>query len=92
MSDGKIQNASLANTINLVALGFAATTNPMGVNKWRSDYNQALRGRNVRALCFLIEEAAEHISLHSWRSNPFYSRRSGYWSINGLRRSGRPEK
>jgi len=32
---------------NLAALGFLATTNPMGAGKWRQAYTDALRGRNV---------------------------------------------
>jgi hypothetical protein len=32
---------------NLHRLGLAATTNPMGSNKWHSEYNQFLRGADV---------------------------------------------
>ena len=31
----------------LAGLGFTATTNPMGEGKWRSDYNEPLRGKSV---------------------------------------------
>ena len=32
---------------NLAQLGFTATTNPMGANKWRREYAEALRGCSV---------------------------------------------
>jgi hypothetical protein len=32
---------------NLVSLGLTATTNPGGAGKWRSQYSEVLRGRNV---------------------------------------------
>jgi putative DNA primase/helicase len=32
---------------NLCALGFAATTNPGGAGKWRSEYSECLRGADV---------------------------------------------
>jgi 5S rRNA maturation endonuclease (ribonuclease M5) len=32
---------------NISELGFAATTNPMGANKWRSEYSEFLRGADV---------------------------------------------
>jgi 5S rRNA maturation endonuclease (ribonuclease M5) len=32
---------------NLTALGFVATTNPMGAGKWRKEYNESLAGRHV---------------------------------------------
>jgi hypothetical protein len=32
---------------NLRALGFAATTNPMGAGKWRTEYSELLRGGSV---------------------------------------------
>jgi hypothetical protein len=31
----------------LAALGFAATCNPMGAGKWRSEYSESLKGKNV---------------------------------------------
>jgi 5S rRNA maturation endonuclease (ribonuclease M5) len=31
----------------LAALGFTATTNPLGAEKWREEYNEALRGKSV---------------------------------------------
>jgi uncharacterized protein DUF3987 len=32
---------------NLVKLGFVATTNPMGACKWRDEYSETLRGKDV---------------------------------------------
>jgi hypothetical protein len=32
---------------NLVKLGFVATTNPMGAGKWRDEYSETLRGKDV---------------------------------------------
>jgi DNA primase len=32
---------------NLTKLGFTATTNPMGAEKWRDEYSETLRGRDV---------------------------------------------
>lgn len=32
---------------NVKALGFCATTNPMGAGKWHSEYNEPLRGKHV---------------------------------------------
>jgi hypothetical protein len=32
---------------NLTSLGFVATCNPMGAGKWRDEYSQALRGKDV---------------------------------------------
>jgi hypothetical protein len=32
---------------NLVKLGFVATTNPMGAGKWRDQYSETLRGKDV---------------------------------------------
>jgi putative DNA primase/helicase len=32
---------------NLRALGFTATTNPMGAGKWRDEYSETLRGKDV---------------------------------------------
>jgi len=32
---------------NLARLGLVATTNPAGANKWRDDYSESLRGRDV---------------------------------------------
>ncbi len=31
----------------LAGLGFAATTNPLGAEKWRDEYNETLRGKSV---------------------------------------------
>src|SRR5262249_9539702 len=31
----------------LAALGFVATTNAMGAGKWKAEYNESLRGRDV---------------------------------------------
>jgi hypothetical protein len=36
----------------LAALGFVATTNPMGAGKWRAEYSAHLRGRRV---CLLLD-------------------------------------
>jgi putative DNA primase/helicase len=32
---------------NLAKLGFVATTNPLGARKWRDEYSETLRGKNV---------------------------------------------
>jgi 5S rRNA maturation endonuclease (ribonuclease M5) len=32
---------------NLAALGFVATTNPLGAEKWRDEYSETLRGKDV---------------------------------------------
>jgi hypothetical protein len=32
---------------NLVKLGFVATTNPLGAGKWRDEYSETLRGKDV---------------------------------------------
>jgi len=32
---------------NLATLGFTATTNPLGAGKWRDEYSETLRGKNV---------------------------------------------
>ena len=32
---------------NLAKLGFTATTNPMGAEKWRDEYSETLRGKDV---------------------------------------------
>ncbi len=32
---------------NLSKLGFTATTNPMGTGKWKADYNESLKGKDV---------------------------------------------
>src|SRR5262249_19482085 len=32
---------------NLTKLGFIATTNPLGAGKWRDDYGETLRGKDV---------------------------------------------
>ena len=42
----------------LIAGGLAATTNPMGAKKWRSEYNAALRDRHVVILATTTETAA----------------------------------
>ena len=45
---------------NLRAIGFAATTNPGGCKKWRSDYSEHLRGANVVVLPDNHLEGREH--------------------------------
>jgi hypothetical protein len=47
--------------INLRALGFAATTNPMGANKWRPEYNELLRGADVVIVGDNDRPGREHI-------------------------------
>ena len=32
---------------NLAKLGFVATTNPLGAGKWRDEYSETLRGKDV---------------------------------------------
>src|SRR5262245_19522985 len=45
---------------NLRAIGLAATTNPGGINKWRNEYSQHLRGADVVVLPDNHAEGREH--------------------------------
>jgi len=45
---------------NLIAAGLIATCNPQGAGKWQSDYNLALKGRNVAILPDNDEVGREH--------------------------------
>ena len=45
---------------NLRAIGFAATTNPGGCKKWRSEYSEHLRGADVVVLPDNHLEGREH--------------------------------
>src|SRR5262245_4951750 len=45
---------------NLRRLGLTATTNPMGAEKWRREFNEALRGRRVVILPDNDEPGAAH--------------------------------
>src|SRR5262249_46369177 len=45
---------------NLAAIGAVATTNAMGANKWRADYNQFFRSRHVVILPDNDQVGREH--------------------------------
>jgi putative DNA primase/helicase len=44
----------------LAGAGLVATTNPMGAGKWRDEYNEALRGRNVAVVPDNDEPGEQH--------------------------------
>ena len=46
---------------NLSALGFTATTNPMGVGKWRAEYSEILRGGNVVVISDNDKVGRDHV-------------------------------
>ncbi len=59
---------------NLARLGLAATTSPMGAGKWRSSYNEALKGANVVVLPDADDPGRKHAeqvaqSLHGVAAN-----------------------
>src|SRR5690606_4728186 len=45
---------------NLRALGFTATTNPMGAGKWRDEYSESLRGAHAVILPDNDEPGRQH--------------------------------
>jgi 5S rRNA maturation endonuclease (ribonuclease M5) len=47
---------------NLAALGFAATTCPMGARKWRDEYNEPLKGKDVVLIPDNDNEGREHMA------------------------------
>jgi len=47
---------------NLAALGFLATTSPMGAKKWRDEYNEALKGKSVVLIPDNDNEGREHMT------------------------------
>jgi hypothetical protein len=47
----------------LAGLGFTATTCPMGAKKWRPEYNDALKGKNVVLIPDNDNEGREHMAL-----------------------------
>jgi len=48
---------------NLLALGFTATTCPMGAKKWRPEYNNNLKGKHVVLIPDNDNEGKEHVAL-----------------------------
>lgn len=47
----------------LAAAGLVATTNPMGAKKWRVEYNEPLRGRDVVILGDNDKDGREHVQI-----------------------------
>ena len=47
---------------NLSSIGFTATTSPMGAKKWRPEYNEALKGKNVVLIPDNDNEGREHMT------------------------------
>lgn len=47
---------------NLLNIGFTATTCPMGAKKWRDEYNESLKGRNVVLIPDNDNEGREHMA------------------------------
>ena len=48
---------------NLAALGFTATTCPMGAKKWRPEYNDSLKGKHIVLVPDNDNEGKEHMAL-----------------------------
>ena len=46
----------------LATMGFTGTTSPMGAKKWREEYNQALKGKNVGLVPDNDPEGREHMA------------------------------
>jgi len=46
---------------NLMELGLTATTSPMGAKKWRSEYNEALQGKDIVLISDNDLEGKEHV-------------------------------
>lgn len=51
-----------ADTDNLYNIGFTATTSPCGAKKWRDEYNDTLKGKNVVLLPDNDIEGKEHMT------------------------------
>lgn len=47
---------------NVAALGFPATSSPMGARKWRDEYNEPLTGKNVVLIPDNDDEGREHMA------------------------------
>ncbi len=47
---------------NLISLGFIATTCPMGAKKWRDEYNDHLKGKNIVLIPDNDNEGREHMT------------------------------
>ncbi len=47
---------------NLMELGFTATTSPMGAKKWRAEYNESLKGKQVVLIPDNDLEGKEHMT------------------------------
>ena len=48
---------------NLAKLGFVATTNPLGAKKWRDEYSEVLRGKDVIIFGDDDKDGMEHVAL-----------------------------
>jgi putative DNA primase/helicase len=48
---------------NVRALGFTATTNPLGAKKWRDEYSEVLRGKDVLVFGDDDKDGREHVAL-----------------------------
>jgi 5S rRNA maturation endonuclease (ribonuclease M5) len=48
---------------NVRALGFTATTNPLGAKKWRDEYSEVLRGKDVIVFGDDDKDGTEHVAL-----------------------------
>lgn len=51
-----------ADTDNLFNIGFTATTSPCGAKKWRDEYNDTLKGKNVVLIPDNDNEGREHMT------------------------------
>ncbi|MBL7180278.1 MAG: AAA family ATPase [Desulfobacterales bacterium] len=49
-------------TDNLLNIGFTATTSPMGAKKWRDEYSEALKGKNIVLIPDNDNEGREHMA------------------------------
>jgi hypothetical protein len=47
---------------NLMEVGFMATTCPMGAKKWRGEYNESLKGKNIVFIPDNDDEGREHMT------------------------------
>lgn len=47
---------------NIMALGFTATTNPMGAKSWKDSYNEPLKGKNIILIPDNDPEGREHMT------------------------------
>jgi len=48
---------------NLAKLGFTATTNPLGAKKWRDEYSEVLRGKDIIIFGDDDKDGREHVAL-----------------------------